>query len=285
MSLTGRNILITGGSRGIGREIATGLALKGATCTVVSRNRESINDCLIELRQFTGREHFGFAMDVANHEDWVRFTDWRTGIPDVTDLICSAAILGPIGPIGTYPVEEFSRTFDVNVFGVYRSIVSNLDTLKRHRGSVMLISGGGAATPNPNFTAYGSSKAAIVRIAENLGAELEPDSVIVNAVAPRFISTRMHQQTLASEPELVGQEFFEKTQAVVDGRSGDSPEHVISLAIFLMDSGKERFTGKFVSAVWDDWRNDDFRERLRNEPNFATNRRIDDFFFSSKNSE
>jgi len=278
MSLQNRNVLITGGSVGIGKDIAYGLAASGASCTIIARGETDLVQSIADMPG-DASNHKYFAMDVSSSNDWDRFGQWRSGQPDYTDLVCSAGIYGPIGPIGTYDIEKFSRTLDINLMGSVRAVEHLMCDLESNSGSVLLLAGGGASAPNPNFTPYGTSKAAIVRFAENIAAELADKNVIVNSCAPGFINTRLHEETMSAGADMVGDAFLKKTEDVTAGRSGDSTEDVVELARFLIDPENDRFTGKFVSVVWDAWRDPKFRELLRTDQDLATSRRIDDMFF------
>lgn len=280
MTLTDRHVLVTGGSLGIGREIAVGLASNGASCTLIARGKDDLAITVDELPIVGSAEHRFFAMDVARLEEWNRYDNWRSNSPPITDLVCSAGIYGPIGPLGSYDVSEFQKTIDINLMGIVLAVTHLVSDLERKAGSILILAGGGAASPNPNFTPYGVSKAALVRLAENLSGELRPRNIIVNSCAPGFVNTRLHQQTLASGPESAGKDFFDKTKKVAADKAGDSVSHVVDLAQFLIDPGNDRFTGKFISAVWDKWRDPAFRKRLRSEKDFCSVRRIDDVFFS-----
>ena len=144
-----------------------------------------------------------------------------------------------------------------------------------------MFSGGGATGPFPRYDAYAASKAAVVRLAENLAAELVSDRVRVNTVAPGFVITDMHQSTLAAGPEQVGEAYFDRTARAVTSRGGDSPELAASLVSFLMSDASSGITGKLLSARWDPWEDVSFRNRLEDDADFATLRRIDGQFFAS----
>jgi 3-oxoacyl-[acyl-carrier protein] reductase len=137
----------------------------------------------------------------------------------------------------------------VGAFFLCRTVVPEM--IRAGRGKIVNMAGGGAATPFPRFTAYAASKAALVRFTETLAIEVAEYNIQVNAVAPGFVATRLHQETLAAGT-LAGAEFLRKTkEQLADG--GVDPEIPARLVAFLASEKADRITGKFISGVWDDW--------------------------------
>ncbi len=118
-------------------------------------------------------------------------------------LVCAAAVMDPIGPVGEYAPAEFKRTLEINVVGTLLAVHHCLPALRAGGGSIVTFGGGGATGPLPRFDAYAASKAAVARLSENLAMTLAP--VAVNCVAPGFVATRLHEQTLAAGAEAAGQ--------------------------------------------------------------------------------
>jgi len=114
------------------------------------------------------------------------------------------------------------------------------------------VSGGGAFAPFPNYSAYAVSKAAVVRLTETLAVELAPQGIAVNAIAPGFVATEIHDATLREGVERAGQEHFEQTQRLL--RQGAVPiERVVACLQFLLSDRAEGLTGKTISASFDPW--------------------------------
>jgi NAD(P)-dependent dehydrogenase (short-subunit alcohol dehydrogenase family) len=273
--LTRRRVLITGGSKGIGRVTAQALAERGWQVALVARDERALTRTCAEL---PGEGHEAIAMDVADEDAWKQLTS-RLG--DLQGLVCAAATLEPVGPIGTYRTADFRRTLEVNVLGTLLAITSSLPGLRASRGSIVTFSGGGATAPLPRYDAYAASKAAVVRLSENIAEELAGWGVRINSVAPGFVATEIHQSTLAAGPELAGAEYFTRTRAELE-RGGVPASEAAELVCQLLEGDADaQFTGKLISAQWDPWRDASFRRRLADEPNLATLRRIDDAFFGA----
>lgn len=228
-----------------------------------------------------GQGHDAIALDVTDEAAW----DEARGriAPDgvLHGVVTAAAVLGPIGPVGSFEPAAFAATLKVNVLGTLLPVASLLQPLAAAKGAVVTFSGGGATGPFPRYDAYAASKAAVVRLSENLAAELAPSGVRVNSVAPGFVVTEMHEETIAAGPKLAGDEYHERTRQAVELGAGDPPELAASLVGFLLSEEAAGITGKLVSARWDPWQDEAFRRRLRSEKDFATLRRIDGQLFGS----
>jgi NAD(P)-dependent dehydrogenase (short-subunit alcohol dehydrogenase family) len=274
--LKGRRVMVTGASRGIGLSVATELALQGAQLVLVARS-SALHDVASRL---PGGPHQIEAMDVRDADAWERSRDRL--VPDgiLHGVVTAAGVIGPIGPVGTWEVAAFRETIDVNLTGTILAILTGLPALQSSQGSIVTFSGGGATSPMPRFDAYAASKAAVVRLTENLATELRDVGIRANSIAPGFVMTDMHDATLEAGPELAGTDYFQRTQTASETNQGDSPQLAADLVSFLISDVSAGITGKLLSARWDPWQDSEFQERLRKDPHLATLRRIDDQFFT-----
>ena len=139
--------------------------------------------------------------------------------------------MDPIGPVGEYQPADFRRTLEINVVGTLLAVHNSLDALRAGGGSVVTFAGGGATGPLPRFDAYAASKAAVVRLTENLATTLAP--VAINAIAPGLVATRLHEQTLDGGPDRAGREFYERTERELE-QGGFPPEEAAALVVYLL---------------------------------------------------
>lgn len=271
MTTAGR-VLVTGGSRGIGRVIAEHLANAGRPVTICARTAEDVQAAVNGL---TPGDHRCLVLDVSNASGWEGATEH---LRDVTGVVCAAGVIGPIGDISEIDTQRFTDTMRVNVTGTLLAMQATASRLRSVDGAAVVLSGGGATGPFARFDAYAASKAAVVRLAENLSES----GLRINAIAPGFIVTDMQSDVLEAGPELVGSAYFEKVSAAISEGGGDDPARAAALAGFLLSDAAAGISGKLLSAPWDPWEDTGFQERLRNEKDLATLRRIDDQFFTSK---
>lgn len=276
--LSAKRVLVTGASRGIGRVVAGTLAGQGAELVLVARGADALAALAAEL---PGGPHQSVALDVSDERAWAEVEEKLAAEGPLHGLVTAAGVLGPIGPVGSWDVADFRATLDVNVTGTLLAVASTLEALVAGGGSIVTFSGGGATAPFPRFDAYAASKAAVVRLTENLAVSLAERGVRANSVAPGFIVTAMHDATIAAGPEAVGSDYYERTRRAIAEGTGDPPELAGELSAFLLSDAAAGITGKLLSARWDPWRDVAFQARLRAEKDLATLRRIDDQFFTT----
>jgi NAD(P)-dependent dehydrogenase (short-subunit alcohol dehydrogenase family) len=262
-----RTIVVTGGSMGIGRAVAEHLAARGDRIVLVARGREALEATAAALE---GEGHLWRSLDVADDDAWNR-EDFPA---DIDGLVCSAGLMEPIGPLETYEFSALRRTIDVNVVGTLLAIRRFASSVRSRAGGIVTFGGGGATAPLPHFDAYAASKAAVARLTENLVPVLDPARI--NCVAPGFVATRLHQQTLEAGRNKAGAAFYERTAREVEG-GGFPVEAAAELVEFLLSG--VAFSGKLISAQWDPWRDSAFQERLAADADLATIRRIDESMF------
>lgn len=169
-------------------------------------------------------------------------------------LVNCAGVLGPIGPFETSDVEDWVRTIGINLLGsmyLARAVIPAMRA--RGSGKIIFFSGGGAAYARPFFTAYSSSKAAVVRFAESLGQELKDANIQVNAVAPGPVKSRMWEEMRAAGASG-GPMLLEELKRM-DETGGTVPERAAGLVAFLASERSGKLTGRLLSAQWDDWEN------------------------------
>ena len=101
-----------------------------------------------------------------------------------------------------------------------------------------------------NFSSYVTSKGAIWRLTETLGAELAPFGIFVNAIAPGAVDTRMFQDVIAAGPEKIGAQLFE--HGTDDSKKNQrTPDKAVQLALYLLSEKSKGLYGKVISAVYD----------------------------------
>ncbi len=254
--LTGRTAIVTGGSHGLGLEIARAYVAAGARVLVCARDATALDRARTELASVAPDPHSvaTAAADVSDPkavEGLVEYALERFSRIHV--LVNNAGIYGPKGPTEDVAWQEWEQTIRVNLFG---SVLCSRAVLPHFRangyGKIIQLSGGGATSPLPRLSAYAASKAAVVRFAETLAEELRGTGIDVNAIAPGALNTRLLDEVLEAGPELVGDSFYER--ALEQQSSGGTPLDLAArLAVFLGSAESDGITGKLISAPWDPW--------------------------------
>jgi NAD(P)-dependent dehydrogenase (short-subunit alcohol dehydrogenase family) len=270
-------VLVTGASRGLGRIVAMRLAELGRPVTVAARDAATLEHALADLDPVEGTAaHAALPLDVSDAAAWAA-ADADGAFADVTGLVCAHGTIGPIGDVADLDFDAYMNTLAVNVGGCVLAAKTLAGRLRAADGAAVFLSGGGATGPFARFDAYATSKAATVRLAENLHA----GGLRVNAVAPGFLVTAMQADVLDAGVERVGEAYFEKVRSAVADNQGDDPARAAELIAFLLSDAARGISGKLLSAPWDPWDEPEFQARLSAEKDLATLRRIDDQFFTT----
>lgn len=269
-------VIVTGASRGIGASVCAEIAGRGGRVVGIGRDVEALEATIAGL---AGNGHRAIAMDVADEDRWPAAIGVATESGPLAGVVTGAAVLEPIGALDQIEPEDFARTIVINLLGTALAIRAALPALREAGGAIVTFSGGGATKPLPRYDAYAASKAALVRLTENIAAA-EP-KIRANSVAPGFVATSMHDATLAAGADRVGTDYLAETESQLED-GGVPPERSARLVSMLIGSLGELISGKLISAEWDPWEDAEFRERLREDPDLCTLRRIDDVFFAAK---
>jgi len=253
VALNGACVLVTGGSTGIGVAVVRDCARAGGRIGICARTKSNVEAAVAELRSEGFADVAGYQCDVTDEEQLEQTMDAlesRFGL--MKAVVHCAAVLGPIGPILDVDPGEWRKAVQTNLFGTFQVVQSCGRRLARNGGGrIVLFSGGGATAPFPNYSAYACGKVATVRLAETAAAEWSDSDVQVNCVAPGFVITRIHDQTLAAGSKA-GIDYLARTKAEIE--AGGTPARVgAAAAVFLISEAAHGITGKLLAAVYDDY--------------------------------
>lgn len=272
-----RIAVVTGAGRGIGRTIALAFARQGASLVLAARTESELSKIADASREF-GVEVRIVVTDVT---DWdqvqnlVAVALQEFGRVDI--LVNSAGIYGPIGPTAEIDLSAWKRGVEVNLYGpLFLCHALMPYFMKRKQGKIILLGGGGATTPLPNFSSYAASKAGLARLADTLAEELKPFNIQVNMIAPGLVDTKLQDEVLQAG-SLAGGLYEKIRQARETGKGAVSPEIAAELAVFLASEASGSLTGKLIAAPYDPWREWAGKGDELNATPMYTIRRLDPF--------
>ncbi len=276
MKLKDKVIVVTGGGRGIGRSMALAFKKQGARVAVAARTKADLDETLSQLKAISGGEAAAFECDVTSEASQKKlfqsvFEKWGK----LDGLVCAAGIYGSIGSFVGSSYSEWKNGIEINLFGTALSVHLAYPYLKKSGGGKIILFSGGGQGPLPNFSSYVTSKGAIWRLTETLGAELQSENIFINAIAPGAVNTKFLDELIASGPEKVGKVFYEKSLQQKES-GGTSPEKAADLGIYLMSDASNGLWGKTLSAVWDDYRSLQNLEKISQSDIFTVKRIVDD---------
>lgn len=275
--LEGLVAIVTGGGHGLGATVTEHYVAAGASVMICGRHLDSLEAVRAKLQPSlaAGQRIEIMVANVAVPDEvdaLVAETLVRFGWIDA--LVNNAGVYGPMGRIDKVDWKEWTDAVSINLMGtVYPSRAVLPHYLKRGRGKIVNISGGGATNPLPGISAYAASKAAVVRFTETMALEVKGYGIDINAIAPGLLATRLTDQLLAAGPEKVGQAFYNRISNSV--KDGGTPLAVpAKLCVWLASAASNGVTGKLIAAVWDPY--DKFPEHLAelNDTDIYTLRRI-----------
>ncbi|MAN23342.1 MAG: dehydrogenase, partial [Gemmatimonadetes bacterium] len=229
MELESRRVIVTGAGQGIGRAIAVAMARSGARLYLWGLRKKNLLETQT-IVSAVGSEVEVAVVDVSDASEvskaWKVTVDKWEGV-DV--LVNNAGVQGPIGRMHEIDAEIWWNTIENNLRGTFLCSQIVLPTMvEQNWGKIINLSGGGAVTPRPFFTAYSASKAAIVRLTETLALEVKENNIDVNAIAPGAVNTKMLEQRLDAGLSI-GQAEYEAAKELVKS-GGTNPEKPAALA-------------------------------------------------------
>lgn len=232
--LSGKHIVITGASTGIGRASATRFVAAGATVTLIARRAALLEQAASELGGATAWA----VADVANKDQLFAALDKAVAANGPIDgLFLNAGIGGMFAPIEDYTDEAFDAVMGVNVKGVFWAIQHVLPAMKQRRTGSILITGSLASERGmPMNAAYVASKHAALGLARAVANEVAEFGVRCNCVLPGLIDTPMLD---GLPPEAAVQ----MAKAVPQGRTGQ-PEELAEVAAFLLSDAASHVTAQ-----------------------------------------
>jgi NAD(P)-dependent dehydrogenase (short-subunit alcohol dehydrogenase family) len=194
MTFRSKSVLITGGSKGLGRALAEALAERGAQVVVVSRNRYELERVLVPGRIF------GITADVAEPGAAQKIVHEAAALVGPIDLLINnASTLGPVPLRLAFDLDrdELYRVLAVNVIGPFElAKVAGGSMALRGGGTVVNISSDAAVEAYPRWSAYGASKAALDHLSRIMAAELRDARIRVLAIDPGEMNTDMHRDAI-----------------------------------------------------------------------------------------
>lgn len=243
-----KTVLITGASRGIGRETALLCGARGWSVGInYVGNEQAAKETAEQVREIGGQA-FVVKGDVAVEADVIdMFEKTERKFGSLTGVVINAGIVAPSLPLADMSVERLRRVFEVNVLGAYLCARESARRLSRDRGgeggSVVLVSSAAARHGSPfEYVDYAGSKGALDTLTIGLAKELGPQGVRVNAVRPGLIETDIHAS--GGQPDRA-QRLGATTPM---GRAGH-PEEIAEAILWLLSDAASYTTGALLDVA------------------------------------
>ncbi|MEX2120942.1 MAG: 3-oxoacyl-ACP reductase FabG [Pirellulales bacterium] len=236
-----RVALVTGGSRGIGRETALRLAREGADVAIsYATRRESADDVVEEIRRL-GRRATACACNVAMPQDVERLVGQTRNELGPIDLLVHCGAISNIAEHTELSYECWRETIDVNLNGAFLTVFAVKDAMiARRYGRIVTISSIAALRPRKTQIHYSAAKAGVIAMTRCCAEAFAPHGVRINCVAPGLTETEM--------AHVLPEETIRKVVAETPLRRIGQPEEIAAVIRFLLSDESSFMTGQTVVA-------------------------------------
>ncbi len=248
MGIKGRAALVTGGSRGIGRETARQFLEEGVRVMICGRNAETLERTRAELAQATGGEIHATVADMTKEADIARLVDAAKQRFGTIDILVNNAGQMYSGRFAVMNDAGLKEQLETKLFGFLRAIRLVYPMMKERRwGRIVNLIGGAGKEPDPYMFGSGITNSALLNITKSLSTEFGEDGVLVNAVCPGWVDTNLWQrnaQGLAAELNTKSEEEARRLAARKNSlnRFG-KPEELANAIVFLCSERASYITG------------------------------------------
>ena len=243
--LTGKTALITGGSRGLGLQMAHALGEAGARVMISSRKASDLEEACAEL-QAAGIDARWVAADCAKDSEITRLADETLQRMGDVDILVNNAGATWGAPAEDHPVEAWDKVMNLNVRGYFllSQVIAKRSMIPRRRGRIINVASIAGLNGNPAMLttiAYNTSKGAVINFTRTLGAEWGKYNITVNAICPGFFPSKMTAGIL----KMAGEENL--AAAAPLRRIGDDEDLKGLCVLYASDAGKH-ITGQWLAV-------------------------------------
>lgn len=237
MSLQGKNALVTGSSRGIGKAIALELAKQGANVAVNYAGNEQLAEEVVQEIKALGVESFTIKADVANEDDVKQMVKEVTKTFGSIDILVNNAGITRDNLLMRMKVDEFDQVIDTNLKGTFLCTKAVARPMMKQRyGRIVNVASIVGVSGNPGQANYVAAKAGVIGLTKSTAKELASRNILVNAVAPGFITTDM--------TDVLNDEQKEAILSQIPLEKLGEPEDVAAVVRFLASDDAKYMTGQ-----------------------------------------
>ncbi|MFD0050201.1 SDR family oxidoreductase [Actinomycetes bacterium NPDC127524] len=242
--LTGKTAIVTGGGRGLGKQIALALAEAGANIVVCSRNLEACKEVSSEIVEMGGTS-ISSCCDVSNEEDIERVINETISTFGTLDILVNNSGISWLAPVDELPLDKWKKVMEVNVNGTFLFSKAAAKVMKKQGNGKIIniasIAGYGGTPPEVmEAIAYNTSKGAVITFTRDLSVKLAKYGIQVNAIAPGFFPTKIAKGVLEKNNHSV--------QSGIPARRYGNESDLKGAAIYLASSASDYMIGQILNV-------------------------------------
>ena len=239
--LENKKVMITGGSRGIGRAMAIAMAQAGADVAVIYNGNKEAADKVCEEIRAMGRQAAAFKCDVGNFEEAGKTVQAVNKELGGLDVLVNNAGITKDGLIFTLKEDDFDRVIETNLKGAFNTIKHAAKIMMKNRkGTIINITSVSGMMGNPGQANYAAAKAGMIGLTKTVAKELAARGITCNAIAPGFVATEM--------TDKLSDEVKDSIDSVVPLKRMAQPEDIANAAVFLASDKASYITGEVLKV-------------------------------------
>jgi len=248
LGIKGRSAIVTGGSRGIGRETARQFLEEGVRVTICGRNKETVEKTRADLAKATGGEIQAVAADMTKEADIARLVDAAKQKFGAVDILVNNAGQMYSGRFAVMNDAGLKEQFETKIFGFLRAIRLVYPLMKAQRwGRIVNMIGGAGKEPDPYMFGSGITNSGLLNITKSLSTEFGEEGILVNAVCPGWVDTNLWQRNARGLANELGAKSEEEARRLAARKNAlnrfGKPEELANAIVFLCSERASYITG------------------------------------------
>ena len=248
LGIKGRSAIVTGGSRGIGRETARQFLEEGVRVTICGRNKDTLEKTREELGRATGGEIQAVVADTTKEVDLARLVESARQKFGTVDILVNNAGQMYSGRFDVMTDGGLKEQFETKIFGFLRAIRLVHPMMKARRwGRIVNMIGGAGKEPDPYMFGSGITNSGLLNITKSLSTEFGEEGILVNAVCPGWVDTNLWRRNAQGLVQELGAKSEEEARRLAARKNAvnrfGKPEELANAIVFLCSERASYITG------------------------------------------
>ena len=248
LGIKGRSAIVTGASRGIGRETARQFLEEGVRVTICGRNAQTIDKARAELAAQTGGEVHAVVADMTKEGDIAQLVESAKQKFGTVDILVNNAGQMYSGRFAAMTDAGLKEQFETKIFGFLRTIRLVYPIMKARKwGRIVNLIGGAGKEPDPYMFGSGITNSGLLNITKSLSTEFGEDNVLVNAVCPGWVATNLWQRNAQGLAAELGTKSEEEARRLAARKNSlnrfGNPAELANAIVFLCSERASYITG------------------------------------------